>query len=129
MPNTLDAAIDQGLSAIVGDEADYVRRLAGFHVSGSSLEDFLDIARTFGREEKFLIGLRLFAELIEPEQAGRSYAALASALIRAVWSGSRRFSSRSTGGRRAGGFACWRFGKLGSREMTATSDLDLVVRL
>ncbi|MCW2273000.1 bifunctional [glutamine synthetase] adenylyltransferase/[glutamine synthetase]-adenylyl-L-tyrosine phosphorylase [Rhodoblastus acidophilus] len=127
MPNTLDAAIDQGLSAIVGDEADYVRRLAGFHVSGSSLEDFLDIARTFAVEEKFLIGLRLFAELIEPEQAGRSYSALASALIQACLERVEAIFVEEHGRPPGGRFCVLGFGKLGSREMTATSDLDLVV--
>lgn len=127
MPNTLDAAIDQGLSAIVGDEADYLRRLAGFHVSGSSLEDFLDIARTFAVEERFLIGLRLFAELIEPEQAARSYSALASALIEACLARVEAIFVEEHGRPPGGRFAVLGFGKLGSREMTATSDLDLVV--
>jgi glutamate-ammonia-ligase adenylyltransferase len=125
-PNVLDAAIDQGLSALVGDEDDYLRRLAGFHVSGSSLEDFLDIARTFATEEKFLIGLRLFAELIEPEQAGRSYSALASALIRACLEQVEAIFAAEHGKPPGGRFCVLGFGKLGSREMTATSDLDLV---
>jgi len=125
-PNVLDAAIDQGLSAIVGDEDDFLRRLAGFHVSGSSLEDFLDIARTFATEEKFLIGLRLFAELIEPEQAARSYSALASALIRACLDRVETVFAADHGRPRGGRYCVLGFGKLGSREMTATSDLDLV---
>jgi len=126
-PNTLDAAIDQGLSAIVGDEEDYLRRLASFHVSGSSLEDFLDIARTFAVEEKFLIGLRLFAELIEPEQAAVSYSALACALIRACLARVEAIFVEEHGRPPGGRFCVLGFGKLGSREMTATSDLDLVV--
>ncbi|MBB4198659.1 bifunctional glutamine synthetase adenylyltransferase/deadenyltransferase [Rhodoblastus sphagnicola] len=125
-PNVLDAAIDQGLLAIVGDEEDYLRRLEGFHESGSSLEDFLDIARTFATEEKFLIGLRLFAELIEPEQAARSYSALAGALIRACLTRVEEVFVAEHGGPPGGRFAVLGFGKLGSREMTATSDLDLV---
>ena len=125
-PNTLDAAIDQGLSAIVGDEADYLRRLAVFHVSDPTLEGFLDIARVFATEEKFLIGLRLFAELIEPEQAARSYSALASALIRACLARVETIFVEEHGRPAGGRFCVVGFGKLGSREMTATSDLDLV---
>ncbi|PPQ36405.1 glutamate-ammonia-ligase adenylyltransferase [Rhodoblastus acidophilus] len=125
-PNTLDAAIDQGLTATVGDEDDYLRRLAAFYVSDPSLEGFLDIARTFATEEKFLIGLRLFAELIEPEQAARSYSALACALIRACLDRVEAIFVAEHGRPAGGRYAVLGFGKLGSREMTATSDLDLV---
>jgi glutamate-ammonia-ligase adenylyltransferase len=126
-PNVLDAAIDQGLLAMTGDDDDYLRRIERFHVSDPSLEGFLDIARTFATEEKFLIGLRLFAELIEPEQAARSYSALACALIRACLARVEAIFVAEHGKPPGGRFAVLGFGKLGSREMTATSDLDLVV--
>jgi glutamate-ammonia-ligase adenylyltransferase len=74
-----------------------------------------------------LIGLRLFAEMIEPEAAALSYSALACALIRACLARVEAIfvaeHGRLPGGRRA----VLGFGKLGSREMTASSDLDLVV--
>jgi glutamate-ammonia-ligase adenylyltransferase len=126
-PHVLDAAIDQGLTAASMDEDDDLRRLEGFHESDPSLEGFLDIARAFATEEKFLVGLRLFAGLIEPEAAGRCYSDLATALIKACLARVQAIFVAEHGRPPGGRCAVLGFGKLGSREMTATSDLDLVL--
>ncbi len=97
------------------------------HEAEPTLEGFLDATRIFVGEEKFMIGLRLFAGLIEPEQAALAYSALAAAMIRGCLAQvSQRFAGEHglpPGGR----CVVLGLGKLGSCEMTATSDLDLVL--
>ncbi|MCI4680270.1 bifunctional [glutamine synthetase] adenylyltransferase/[glutamine synthetase]-adenylyl-L-tyrosine phosphorylase [Rhodoblastus acidophilus] len=126
-PHVLDVAIDRGVMAAPMDVAEYVARLVLFHNAGPSLETFLDVVRDFGNEENFMIGLRLFAGLIEPDQAAQAYAALAEAIVRACLARVEMDFSAEHGVVPGGRCVVLGLGKLGSREMTATSDLDLVL--
>ena len=91
------------------------------------LEVVLDRARVIGREQMFLIGIRLLTGLIEAEEAGPAYALIAETLIEKLHAAVQAdFEARH--GRVPGGkSAVVAMGRLGSREMTATSDLDLIV--
>ena len=91
-----------------------------------SYEDALDRARIFGQEQKFLIGVRLMTGALSARQAGAPMRDLAEALIRVCWSGSRR-NSPNRMARQGGEAAVVAMGKLGGREMTAASDLDLML--
>jgi glutamate-ammonia-ligase adenylyltransferase len=126
-PHVLDAAIDRGVAAAPMDEPAYAERLALFHDAENSLEGFLDAARVFASEENFMIGLRLFAGLIEPEQAAQAYSALAASMVRACLAQVEQSFSAEHGRPCAGRCVVLGLGKLGSFEMTATSDLDLVL--
>ncbi len=126
-PHLLDAAIDRGVAAAPMEVADFSARLAPFRDAEWDFEAFLDAARIFAGEENFLIGLRLFAGLIEPDQAARAYSALAEALVRACLSRVEKHFAAEHGVVVGGRCVVLGLGKLGSREMTATSDLDLVL--
>ena len=90
-------------------------------------EDMLDRARDFTTEETFLIGVRLLSGALDPDMAGRAYSALAQAVVGALLT--RVGDAFATDHGRAPGarVAVLAMGKLGSREMTAASDLDLIV--
>jgi glutamate-ammonia-ligase adenylyltransferase len=126
-PHVLDAAIDRGVAAAPMDEPAYSDRLARFHHGEQTLEGFLDAARVFTAEENFMIGLRLFAGLIEPDQAARAYSALAVSMVRGCLEKVETFFAADHGVPPGGRCVVLGFGKLGSHEMTATSDLDLVL--
>ncbi len=126
-PHVLDVAIDRGVAAAPMDVADFSHRLALFHEGDQGLEAFLDAARIFAGEENFMIGLRLFAGLIEPEQAAHAYTALAEAMARACLARVQADFSVEHGRVPGGRCVVLGLGKLGSRELTATSDLDLVL--
>ncbi len=89
-PHVLDAAIDRGVAAAPMEVADFSARLAPFRDADSNFEGFLDAARVFAGEENFLIGLRLFAGLIEPDQAARGYSALAEAIVARLFCAGRK---------------------------------------
>jgi glutamate-ammonia-ligase adenylyltransferase len=123
----LDAAIDRGVAAAPMDEEACAERFALRNEAPENIEAFLDAARAFAAEENFMIGLRLFAELIEPEQAAQAYSALAGTLLRASLEAVERFFAADHGRVPQGRCVVLALGKFGSNEMTATSDLDLVL--
>lgn len=126
-PHVLDVAIDRGVMAAPMDFHDFSQRLEQFSPDNGGFEAFLDAARQFGHEENFMIGLRLFAGLIAPPSAARAYSDLAEALIAACLFRVEAEFATEHGRVPRGRCAVLGFGKLGSREMTATSDLDLVL--
>ena len=75
----------------------------------------------------FLIGTRILSGTVSAEQAGEAFARLADVLVRSLHRAIEdQFASLH--GRIAGQeTAILALGKLGGREMTATSDLDLIV--
>ena len=102
-------------------------RVDAFLAPAQSFEDMLDRARDFAAEETFLIGVRLLSGALDPEMAGRAYSALAQALLAALLTRVGEAFAREHGEFRGGRVAVLAMGKLGSREMTAASDLDLIV--
>ena len=129
-PHVLDAAIDPGRVAAIADSLDQARmaaRVEAYLASAKSVEDTLDRARDFAAEEMFLIGVRLFSGALDPERAGQAYSALAEALLEARLTRVAAAFARDHGKVGGGRVAVLAMGKLGSREMTAASDLDLIV--
>src|SRR3984885_3519778 len=129
-PHVLDAAIDPGRSldfdASYDDEA-MGARVETFVSQGQSIEDALNRARDFAAEEMFHIGLNLLSERLDPDRAGRAYSALAQGLIAALLKRVIEAFAAEHGRIRDGRVAIVALGKLGSREMTAASDLDLML--
>ena len=126
-PHVLDAAIDPDLlNAPTSDDA-YDKRTRHILEAAASTEDFLDAIRVFTQEEIFLVGLRLLSGMIDPRDAGLAYTALASSAVRATYARVEADFAREYGRIASGRVAVLAMGKLGSREMTAASDLDLIM--
>jgi glutamate-ammonia-ligase adenylyltransferase len=87
----------------------------------------LDRARVVGSEQQFLIGIRVLSGAIKAHQAGDAYALLAERLIDALKAAMEREIERTSGRVPGGAAAIIAMGKLGGREMTAASDLDLIL--
>jgi len=95
--------------------------------SASDFQEILDRARVTGNEQMFLIGVRILSGIIVAGQAGGAYALLADHLIRALQDAVERDFARVHGHVPGGQAAVVAMGKLGGREMTAASDLDLIL--
>ena len=92
----------------------------------SDYEGGLDEARRFFSQTRFMIGCQFFAGTLTAENAARAYSFLAEVLINAMleWV-TNEFERRH--GRIKGSKVCiLGMGRLGSHELTATSDLDLI---
>jgi [glutamine synthetase] adenylyltransferase / [glutamine synthetase]-adenylyl-L-tyrosine phosphorylase len=129
-PHVLDAAIDPARSLdfdlSFADEA-LAARVETFVSQAQSFEDALNRARDFAAEEMFHIGLNLLSGRLDPDRAGRAYSALAQGLIAALLKRVIEAFAGEHGRIRGGRVAVVALGKLGSREMTAASDLDLML--
>jgi [glutamine synthetase] adenylyltransferase / [glutamine synthetase]-adenylyl-L-tyrosine phosphorylase len=126
-PHLIDPLIDPSFFGALPDEdrlADELRRALG---EARRYEEFLDAIRMFGQERAFLIGARILSGSISAEQAGEVYAGLAEVLIRALFEKVQEDFAATHGRIRGAQTAIVALGRLGAREMTANSDLDLIV--
>ena len=123
----LDAVLDPGFFGSLPD-ADALARIVDAEIDAAvDYQESLDRARAVGSEQSFLIGVRVLSGTITAAQAGGAYAALAEHLIAAL---QRQVEAElvAQSGHVEGGAACvMAMGKLGGREMTASSDLDLIL--
>jgi [glutamine synthetase] adenylyltransferase / [glutamine synthetase]-adenylyl-L-tyrosine phosphorylase len=126
-PEVMDAVIDPSFFGALPEEAGLAAGLSRSLGQASSHEDFLDRIRIFAQEHMFLIGTRVLSGSVAAEQAGEAFARLADLLIRALDGAVMENFVRLHGRLPAQETAIVALGKLGGREMTATSDLDLIV--
>jgi glutamate-ammonia-ligase adenylyltransferase len=126
-PHVFDGLLDPALLTELPNRAYLSARLTAFLEGDRAYEDVLDRLRIFASEQKFLIGVRLLAGSINPARAGRAFSDLADLTIEAALHAViAEFALRH--GRIAGGsVALLGLGKLGSRELTAGSDVDLIL--
>ena len=90
-------------------------------------QDVLDFTRVWAREHRFRLGVRVLAGNADAEEAGPSYAAIASELVAALAPVAEARVAERAGHVPGGSFAVVSMGKLGSEEMSAASDLDLIM--
>jgi glutamate-ammonia-ligase adenylyltransferase len=126
-PHVLDAAIDPASLRAQPDESYYEARLREAGARAPSMEAFLDDIRDIATEEMFLIGVRVLSSSIDAIAAGPAYSALAGAMVRACLAHVQAAFEREHGRVPGGRCAVLGMGKLGSREMTAASDLDVIL--
>jgi glutamate-ammonia-ligase adenylyltransferase len=121
---TLDALLDADfLSRLPGREA---LRAALARQMGGGYEDALDGARRFTREEIFRVGVQIVEGTARAEAAGPALTAIAETVIAALLPRVEAELAALAGRLPGGSFCVIAMGKLGGREMTASSDLDLV---
>jgi len=125
-PATLDALIDADFLHSLPTREALDTTLAGQIARETSYEDALDAARRFAREQIFRVGVQIIQGTASPEAAGPALANIAEAVIAGLLP-MVEDELAATAGRVPGGeFAVVAMGKLGGREMTAGSDLDLI---
>ncbi|MDD2868117.1 bifunctional [glutamine synthetase] adenylyltransferase/[glutamine synthetase]-adenylyl-L-tyrosine phosphorylase [Neomegalonema sp.] len=90
-------------------------------------ERTLDIARVWARERQFQLGVQLVSGLTDAAEAGPAFTDLAELSLRALEPLVNAEFARRHGPPPGRGAAVLAMGKLGAREMTATSDLDMIV--
>jgi glutamate-ammonia-ligase adenylyltransferase len=126
-PHVFDGLLDPSLLSELPNRAYLAERLETFLGGIIAYEEVLDRLRIFASEQKFLIGVRLLAGAIDPQRAGKAFSDLADLTIGAALDAvCDEFAVRH--GRVQGGrVSVLGMGKLGSRELTAGSDVDLIL--
>jgi glutamate-ammonia-ligase adenylyltransferase len=126
-PHILDATIDPRILESPIDECGFDERAARLLEKPEQLEEFLDALRDFCNDESFPVGLKLLSGAIRPAEAARDYSALAASIVKTALAFVERDFSAEHGRVAGGRCIVLGLGKLGSREMTAASDLDLIL--
>jgi [glutamine synthetase] adenylyltransferase / [glutamine synthetase]-adenylyl-L-tyrosine phosphorylase len=126
-PQVMDALVDPSFFGPLPDVAELRRRLEAVLAQAPYDQDLLEHIRMFGLEYMFLIGIRILSGTVTARQAGEAYAALADAVICAVHNAAAEKFAATYGHLRNEQAAVLALGKLGGYEMTATSDLDLIL--
>ncbi len=126
-PRVLGALLEPGFFETAPGAEDLRQRLCAQLAESDSYEDALDRARIFGQEQKFLIGVRVLTGSLSVAEVGAAYTRLAETLIAGLFERVLIEFERAHGRIEGGAAAIVAMGKLGGREMTAASDLDLML--
>jgi glutamate-ammonia-ligase adenylyltransferase len=126
-PQVMDALVDPSFFGVLPDDVELTLRLDAALSQSPYDQDLLERIRMFGLEYMFLIGVRILSGTVTARRAGEAFARLADAVIRAVHRAIADNFAVAHGHMRGEETAVLAMGKLGGYEMTATSDLDLIL--
>ncbi|TPP10459.1 bifunctional [glutamine synthetase] adenylyltransferase/[glutamine synthetase]-adenylyl-L-tyrosine phosphorylase [Rhizobium glycinendophyticum] len=126
-PHVFDGMLDPGLLVELPTRDYLGKRLKSFLSSARHYEEILDRLRIFAAEQRFLIGIRLLTGAIGGAQAGRAFTDLADLVIEAALFAVIAEMEVAHGKVPGGRVALVGMGKLGSFELTAGSDVDLIL--
>ena len=126
-PHVFDGMLDPALISELPTR-DYLRtRLLQFLSGSTHFEETLDRLRIFTFEHKFLIGIRLLTGGIPGPVASAAFTHLADLVIGEALTAVMRELEAAHGVFPGGRVAVMGLGKLGSAELTAGSDIDLIL--
>ncbi len=126
-PLLLDGVLDESFFSTLRDRATMALELDDRLVQARDMQDVLDLSRRWANDAKFQVGVQVLRQTADIDEAGRALSDIADCVISALLPRvSAEFAERH--GRCPGdGLAVVALGKLGSQELTATSDIDLVL--
>ena len=125
-PRVLDALIDPGFLTTLPSREELDRSLGQQLAAAMDYEASLDAARRFAKEQIFRVGVQVIEGTASAEQAGPAFAAIAESVITGLLATTENELATSAGHVPGGAFSVIAMGKLGGRETTADSDLDLI---
>jgi [glutamine synthetase] adenylyltransferase / [glutamine synthetase]-adenylyl-L-tyrosine phosphorylase len=126
-PHVFDGLLDPAIYKDVPTLEYLTSRLNSFMNGVLGYEENLDRFRIFNAEHKFLIGVRLLTGALSPHDAGAAFSSLADLVLQRTFALVQSEFEHKHGVINGGQVALLGFGKLGSCELTAGSDIDLVV--
>ncbi|MEY9781941.1 bifunctional [glutamine synthetase] adenylyltransferase/[glutamine synthetase]-adenylyl-L-tyrosine phosphorylase [Sinorhizobium fredii] len=126
-PHVFDGMLDPGLLAELPTRDYLAPRIANFVAGAHHYEEVLDRLRIIDAEQRFLIGIRLLTGSISGLQAGRAFTDLADLIVAAALDAVLEEVCSAHGRFPGGRVAVVGMGKLGSHELTAGSDVDLIL--
>ncbi len=126
-PHVFDGLLDPAIYRDIPTLEYLDDRLEAFMHGQFGYEEKLDRLRIFASEQKFLIGVRMLTGALPPVAAGYALSNLADLLLARTFDLVKLEFVRRHGSIHGGEVALLGLGKLGSRELTAGSDIDLIL--
>ena len=126
-PKVLDAVLDRRFFGPLPRQEE-ISALAQAAIPGDTpIEEGLDRARVLVNEQAFRFGVRILSETVSAGEAGLAFSALAEMMLRIMLRLVQDDIAARHGAIAGSRVAILALGKLGGREMTASSDLDLIL--
>lgn len=122
----LDAVLSSDFFTRLPGEEELEEDLAAALEPARDYQDVLDFARIWAREQRFRLGVRVLSASANAREAGPAYSAVAAVLIRQLYPHVVDEVAIRHGIVPDGEMAVVAMGKLGSGEMSAASDLDII---
>ncbi len=122
----LDSVLSPDFYDPLPSAADLTIELAALLAGARDEQEILDTARRWANDRRFQVGVQQLKRIMSPAAAGAAYSSVAQATISALCDRVGRQFAETHGDFHGLRLAVLGLGKLGSREMSATSDLDLI---
>ncbi|MBO0661854.1 bifunctional [glutamine synthetase] adenylyltransferase/[glutamine synthetase]-adenylyl-L-tyrosine phosphorylase [Jiella sp. MQZ9-1] len=126
-PHVFDALLDPAFLDEVPDRDLLAERLSLSMGQARDYEDALSRLRIFASEQRFLVGARMLSGVIEADEAGAAFSNIADVVLEATLAAVAAEFQRIHGQVPGARIALLGMGRLGSRELTAGSDIDLIL--
>lgn len=125
-PLLLDGVLDPDFFKALPDADAMHEDLSEKMARAGDMQDVLDIARRWTNDAKFQVGVQILQNICDIDRADLAFSDIADTAIRALLPPIEEEFVNQHGRCPGDGFAVLALGKLGGRELSATSDLDLV---
>lgn len=126
-PLIFDGMLDPAFFERLPNAEELQERLDIFVSEADGYEDFLDRLRIFAAEQRFFVGVRLLTGNISSETMGFALSHLADMLLSKTLTAATAEVVQKHGIIASGQMSLIAMGRLGSCEMTASSDVDLLL--
>ncbi|HEY2032100.1 MAG TPA: bifunctional [glutamine synthetase] adenylyltransferase/[glutamine synthetase]-adenylyl-L-tyrosine phosphorylase [Rhizomicrobium sp.] len=125
-PGVLDALMDRGFLNSLPTREQLDALLGAQLAAAADYEASLDAVRRFAKEQMFRVGVQIIEGTLDALAAGSALTNIAECSVAGLLAATENELASSAGRIPTGAFVVVALGKLGSREMTASSDLDLI---
>jgi glutamate-ammonia-ligase adenylyltransferase len=126
-PGLLDAVLTADFLAPLPSSTELADDLGNLLAGARDFSDTLDLLRRWANERRFQVGVQLLHRILDGAQAGAALADIAETVLGALVPAVAEDFARAHGQIPGGEAAILAMGRLGSREMTLASDLDLIL--
>ncbi|MGC2855795.1 bifunctional [glutamine synthetase] adenylyltransferase/[glutamine synthetase]-adenylyl-L-tyrosine phosphorylase [Novispirillum sp. DQ9] len=125
-PNMLDAVLTPGFFNEPPGAAELDAEVGALLDQSRDFEETLDLLRLWANGRKFQVGVQTLRKLLDARQAGEALTTIADVVLGRLLPAVEEEFARAHGHIAGGSMVVIAMGKAGGREMTATSDLDLI---
>ena len=125
-PNLLEAVLAPDFFDPIPPAEALEQELAVALTDAQDLQDVLDMVRRWANDRRFQVGVHILRHKSDVDASGRALSDIAEVALRGLYRPVLDDLARTHGRLPGSGLAIVALGKLGSREVTVSSDLDLV---
>ncbi len=125
-PGLLDAVLSMDFFEAIPPLPRLEKELSEHLSQARDFEDVLDLSRRWANDRQFQVGVHVLRATLDVDETGFALSDIADCVLRGLIGPVTDDFARRHGHIDEAGFAILAMGKLGGREMTISSDLDLV---